>query len=210
MVGVGVEHLYGVDIERHMVAVAGELPEYRQKGVEVCDGIECVEWKEGLDGVTVTPEGVGTYDDALLRCVIVHFGAIVLWVGAVGDAARLAEVAFGRRWHVGVRCVRLHKSRLLPVEEVGIVVVGGNPHTECVVASYCHPLRCCRRVGEETVRPPVQAVCPFGTGETVAYRVVDMHRVGHQHGIRHRDGGRTHPLYLCFPCQRKQKKQNSQ
>ena len=90
MVGVGVEHLNGVDIERHMVAVAGEFSEYRQKGVKVCDGIECVEGKKGLDGVAVAPECVGTYDDALLRCVVVHLGAIVLGVGAVGDAARLA------------------------------------------------------------------------------------------------------------------------
>ena len=205
IIGVGVQHLYRIDVERHMVAVEWKLPDSGEKVAEKCHGPV---GGERVDAVAVAPEGVGTDDNALLRGVVVHLGAISLRICVVGYAARLAEVAAVGSGHEGVGGVGAQKARLLPMEEVDLIEKGGEADTEGVVAAQRDPLLSCRRVGKEAVGPPAQTVGLLGDQQTVADSVVDMLRVGYKERVGHRDGDRTRRLNLGMHPRQK-REQNS-
>ena len=205
IIGVGVQHLNRINIKRHMVAVEWELPDSGEKVSEKC---HVYVGGERVDAVAVAPEGVGTDDDALLRGVVVHLGAISLGIGVVGDAAWLAKVAAVGSGHEGVGGVGAQEARLLPMEEVDLIEKGGEADAEGVVTAQRDPLLSSRRVGKEAVGPPAQTVCRLGDQQTVADRVIDMLRVGHKQRVGHRDGVRTRRLNLCIHLGQK-REQNS-
>lgn len=209
VVGVGFEHVNSVNIKWNMSGIGGELTEDGEDGVEGGDGVGGVERKEWLYGVAVAPEGVGTDDDAALRGVVVHFGTIVLRIGVEGDAAGLAEVAIVGRAEIVVFGVGAEEVGLLPMEEVGMVVEGGEADTEGVAAMQSNPLVGMGGVGEKGVGPPMQAVGIEGGLEMVSHTPCPTRRVGHREGIdhcnTHRAGG-----YVLRPQQEGQEEREGE
>lgn len=184
-VAVGIPHLDGVDIEWSVSRIGGDTPQTGERHGEVFVHAGGIVGEEGGQGVAIRAEGVGADDDARMSEGADGLGTERGGVGILGDAAGLAEVAVGGGVEIVVARVGADKTRLAPMEEVDIMIVGGEVDFDGIVACKGDGLLAGCAIGEEGGGMPKETVGIVGAEQPVA------HRVGKIEGIGHLDMGDT-------------------